>query len=71
MKGPKVGPREGAREKNAIAIARSSGLKTSEMTPPALVNGDEPNVPQKNRRTRSVAIPWSAVHAALKTTYMP
>jgi hypothetical protein len=51
--GPSTGPIKGAALKIDMARPRSLALKTSAMTPPALVSGEEPNAAAKNRRMRS------------------
>ena len=48
--GPSTGPKKGATAKKLIARPRSEAANISAMTPPALVSGEEPKAPAKNRR---------------------
>jgi len=52
--GPTAGPRKGAAAKIAIPSPRSPASKRSETVPPALVKGDDPAVPARNRKMMSV-----------------
>ena len=49
-------PKNGAAANKLIAIPRSFAGNISAITPPALVNGDEPNEPAKKRRIIRVQI---------------
>jgi hypothetical protein len=52
--GPTAGPRKGAAAKMAIPNPRSPASKRSETVPPALVKGEDPAVPARNRKMMSV-----------------
>jgi hypothetical protein len=53
MVGPRIGPMNGAVAKMDIATPRWAGGKRSAMTPPELVRGEEPKVPDRNLKTKS------------------
>jgi hypothetical protein len=64
--GPITGPRNGAAAKMLVANPRCEAENISAMTPPALVNGDEPNAPARNLRTIKVWIFFEPAAPALK-----
>ena len=49
--GPKHGPINGAMENRVMARPRCLGGNISAITPPALVRGEDPKAPAKNRVT--------------------
>lgn len=49
-----------------IAIPLSFAGNISAITPPALVNGDDPNAPAKKRRIISVQLFWAPAAPQLK-----
>ena len=67
-------PKNGAEANILIAIPRSFEGNMSAMTPPALVNGDEPKAPAKKRRIMRVWIfcdPAAPQLNAVKAQYVP
>jgi hypothetical protein len=65
--GPMTGPRNGAAAKMLVAKPRCEALNISEITPPAFVNGEEPNAPAKNLRMIKVCMFFEPAAPALKT----
>ena len=65
------GPKEGAKANKLIARPRSDAGKISAMTPPALVIGEEPKAPAKNRKTSSVPVFFEPAQPALKAVKAP
>lgn len=51
-------PRKGAAANKLMAIPRSFAGNMSAITPPALVNGEDPNEPAKKRRIIRVQMFW-------------
>ena len=58
-------PKNGAAANKLIAIPRSFAGNISAITPPALVNGDEPNEPAKKRRIIRESARYSWVNGDL------
>src|SRR5258705_9151863 len=68
MVGPRIGPMNGAVAKMDRATPRWAGGKRSAMTPPELVRGEEPKVPDRNLKTKSDAIDLQPAEAATNAT---
>lgn len=64
--GPMTGPRKGAAAKTLIARPRWEAGNMSDITPPAFVNGEDPNAPAKNLRTIRVWMFFEPAAPALK-----
>jgi hypothetical protein len=62
-----TGPKNGAAANRLVARPRWEAGNISAITPPALVNGDEPNVPPKNLSIIKVSMFWEPAAPALKT----
>ena len=69
--GPRMGPMNGAAAKMDIARPRCREGNMSAMTPPALVKGEDPKAPARNRVTMSVVMFLLPTAPALKAVIAP
>lgn len=65
--GPMTGPRNGAAAKILVAKPLWDAGNISAMTPPAFVNGEEPNAPARNLKMIRVSMFCEPAAPALKT----
>lgn len=71
IQGEAQGPNEGASANKLIANPLCDAGKISAITPPALVSGEEPKAPAKNRRTSNVPVLFEPAQPALKAVKAP